>query len=54
MSSGIKALSVVLILVLILNLLLLPAGKISLMNFWIVIIAIGLFAFFVMPRLKKG
>jgi len=49
----IKILNIALIVVLLINMVLFALQKITNLQFWIVIGVIGLFAYFVMPKLKK-
>lgn len=51
---NLKLAAVFLTVMLIANLILFALRRISDMTFWIVIIAIGAIAYFIMPRLKKA
>ena len=50
----IKILNISLVVVLLINMVLFALQKISNLQFWVVIAVIGIFAYFVMPKLKKN
>lgn len=52
-SEPLKIMSIALIALLILNIILMAAGLIKPLTFWIIIIMVGIFAYWVLPRWRK-
>ena len=48
-----KAVAISIVIILILNLILLAAGRIHLLQFWIVVIFAAIFAFIILPRNQR-
>lgn len=50
----IKILSIILIAIVVLNLILFALGKITMYMFWLIILIIGVFVYFILPKIKNS